>query len=79
MRIFFIGLGMAAFLGCSNGAADCVAAGGRCVLGGGPCQGTEGPQDCDPPPVNPGGAFCCLPCPSGQTANDAGMPTTGCH
>jgi hypothetical protein len=79
MRIMLICLAVVALSGCGNGSADCVAAGGQCVLGGGPCQGTQGPQDCDSAPYNPGGGFCCLPCPVGQTPNDAGLPTTGCH
>ena len=79
MRVLFFCFAMTALAGCSsNGAAECGEAGGQCVLGGGPCRGTEGPQDCNPY-VNPGGAFCCLPCPTGQTPNDAGLPTTGCH
>jgi len=48
----------------------CVAAGGQCVLGGRPCP-NKGPQDCNPD-KNPGGAFCCLPCPQGTKSNDAG-------
>ena len=30
-----------------------------------------GPQDCNPD-RNPGGAYCCLPCPSGTKPNDGG-------
>jgi hypothetical protein len=66
----------------SSTGAECVAAGGACVLGGGPCQGTEGPQSCVSAPYNPGGGFCCLPCPSGKTPNDAGgsyVGVSGCH
>jgi len=54
----------------SSGAQACVAAGGQCVLGGHTCA-NSGPQDCNPD-RNPGGAFCCLPCPIGSKANDAG-------
>ena len=64
-----------------SGEAACEAAGGQCVLGGGPCSGTQGTQECNPN-VNPGGAFCCLPCPVGQTPNDAGnahVIVSGCH
>ena len=68
-----------------NGPAKCVAAGGQCQLGGRNCEGVVGPQDCDPW-VNPGGARCCLPCPAGETPNDAGPDDagtfhydTGCH
>jgi hypothetical protein len=60
--------------GCSNdsGAGGCVAAGGECVLGGYACPNPDhGPQECNPD-RNPGGAFCCLPCPKGETLNDAG-------
>jgi hypothetical protein len=78
-------VGVAVF-GCNNsggsdagtGSAECVAAGGGCIVGSGPCEGTQGPQDCNPD-LTPAGAFCCLPCPSGQTPNDAGLPATGCH
>jgi hypothetical protein len=67
-----IGLLLLALAGCSgnSGAAECVAAGGQCVLGGHQCA-NPGPQDCNPD-RNPGGAFCCLPCPTGTKANDAG-------
>ena len=60
----------------ASGPAQCVAAGGQCVLPNpsNPCP-NHGPQNCNPE-VNPGGAFCCLPCPSGTHANDAG---TGCE
>lgn len=54
----------------SSGPAACVAAGGRCVLGGSPCA-NRGPQDCNPD-KNPGGAFCCFPCPNGTSAIDGG-------
>ena len=56
--------------GSSTGPEACVAAGGQCLLGVHPCP-NRGTQDCNPD-QNPGGAFCCLPCPSGTTANDAG-------
>jgi hypothetical protein len=61
---------MAACSGSSDGPAACVAAGGQCLLGGNPCP-NRGSQDCNPD-RNPGGAFCCLPCPGGTKANDAG-------
>jgi hypothetical protein len=48
-----------------SGQDACIAAGGQCVLGGYRC-GYVGPQDCNPD-RNPGGAFCCLGCPSGTT------------
>lgn len=40
----------------------CRAIGGACVLGAAPCaqQASSSAQDCNPPPENPGGAFCCL-------------------
>ena len=56
--------------GSSSGPAACVAAGGQCLIGGNRCP-NQGPQDCNPD-RNPGGAFCCLPCPAGTKANDAG-------
>jgi hypothetical protein len=56
----------------ASGPAECVAAGGQCRLPNPsiPCA-NPGPQDCNPD-RNPGGAFCCLPCPSGTHANDGG-------
>lgn len=53
-----------------SGPEACVAAGGTCLLGGATCA-NQGPQNCNPE-KNPGGAFCCLPCPKGTTANAAG-------
>ena len=78
-RLLGIALAMA-IISCnsSNGPAECVAAGGACLLGPESCRGTKGPQDCNPD-HNPGGAFCCLPCPSGQEPADGGLPVTGCH
>jgi hypothetical protein len=60
----------------ADGPARCVAAGGRCVIGppSNCAGGTVGPQDCNPD-RNPGGAICCLPCPSGQVPVDGG---SGC-
>jgi hypothetical protein len=70
--VFAVGFGL---WGCSTsssstGAEMCVAAGGQCLLGGHSCP-VVGAQDCNPD-RNPGGAFCCLPCPAGTRANDAG-------
>jgi hypothetical protein len=56
--------------GSESGPAECVAAGGQCILGSNTCP-NRGSQDCNPD-RNPGGAFCCLPCPQGTQANDAG-------
>src|SRR4051812_567969 len=56
--------------GGSSGPEACVDAGGKCLLGGAMCP-VHGPQDCNPD-KNPGGAFCCLPCPKGTAPNDAG-------
>ena len=53
-----------------SGPAACAAAGGKCLIGGNACP-NAGSQDCNPD-RNPGGAFCCLPCPRGKKANDAG-------
>jgi hypothetical protein len=61
---------MAACSDSGSGPAACVAAGGQCVLGSNQCP-NKGPQDCNPD-KNPGGAFCCLPCPQGTKSNDAG-------
>jgi hypothetical protein len=62
---------MAGLASCSSsGPEACRAAGGECVLGGNVCA-NRGPQDCNPD-RNPGGAFCCLPCPSCTKADDAG-------
>jgi hypothetical protein len=46
----------------TSSAASCRAAGGTCILGGASCakQAASSAQDCNPPPENPGGAFCCL-------------------
>lgn len=54
----------------TSGPAACTAAGGQCLIGGNSCP-NRGPQDCNPD-KNPGGAFCCLPCPTGTKANDGG-------
>jgi hypothetical protein len=56
--------------------SSCKAAGGTCVLGGATCsrQASSSAQDCNPPPVNPGGAFCCLELSEGGEIADA---TTG--
>ena len=68
--IYFVGLLL--LVGCSSdsGAGTCSAAGGQCLLGSASCP-NRGPQDCNPD-KNPGGAFCCLPCPNGKEPNDAG-------
>jgi hypothetical protein len=46
----------------SPAGSSCKTAGGTCVLGNAPCsqQASSSAQDCNPPPENPGGAFCCL-------------------
>lgn len=58
----------------TSGPAACSAAGGRCLIGSSVCP-NRGAQDCNPY-RNPGGAFCCLPCPIGKKENDAG---TACN
>ncbi len=75
--ILGVGLVLGSILGsagCSSTGASgpemCAAAGGQCVLGGNSCP-VVGTQDCNPD-RNAGGAFCCLPCPAGTKANDAG-------
>jgi len=76
MKILTVLFAMAVAVGgwaCSSsndGPAACVAAGGQCILGGNHCP-NAGPQDCNPD-RNPGGAFCCLPCPAGTSPNDGG-------
>lgn len=64
-------------LSCSDnksGPQQCIEAGGQCLIGSvtgmGLCPNV-GPQDCNPD-RNPGGAVCCLPCPNGTKATDAG-------
>ncbi|HXJ23088.1 MAG TPA: hypothetical protein VMT03_22915 [Polyangia bacterium] len=67
---------MLALAGCNAGTSspsDCTMAGGKCVAPGSPCS-NRGGQACNPD-QDPPGAFCCLPCSSGDT-NDAG---TACH
>jgi hypothetical protein len=67
-----IGLLLLSLAACSgeSGPAECVAAGGQCVVGGTQCA-NPGTADCNPD-RNPGGFFCCLPCPKGTNPNDAG-------
>jgi hypothetical protein len=48
----------------------CEDVGGTCVVGSHTCP-HRGNQECHATP-DPGGFFCCLPCPSGTKANDAG-------
>lgn len=57
----------------SPAGTSCMAAGGTCLLGGNNCtrQAASSAQDCNPPPENPGGAFCCI------ALADAGMPGVG--
>jgi len=57
----------------SPAGTSCKAAGGICVLGGAACveQAASSAQDCNPPPVNPGGAFCCLTLADGGEIADA--------
>src|SRR6202171_6584118 len=79
-RAFALVLATTGLAGCagtgSDGPAQCVAAGGRCVIGPPTnCVGMIGSEDCNPD-RNPGGAICCLPCPTGETPVDGG---TGCH
>jgi hypothetical protein len=67
----------------SAAGTSCRATGGTCVLGGATCtkQAASSAQDCNPPPVNPGGAFCCLELQEGGISNpsDGGeMTDAGC-
>ena len=56
--------------GDASAGRSCDAAGGRCVLGGVACANAAAPsaQDCNAPPVNPGGALCCLDLQDGDTS-----------
>jgi hypothetical protein len=60
----------------SPAGSSCKAAGGTCVLGDATCaqRAASSAQDCNPPPENPGGAFCCLALQEGgiTSANDGG-------
>ena len=60
----------------STAGTSCKAAGGTCLLGGAPCatQAASSAQDCNPPPANPGGAFCCLALGDGGV--NAGVATS---
>jgi hypothetical protein len=68
--IAFLVFTVAACSSGSSGPGACVAAGGSCVIGGNTCS-NRGTQDCNPD-RNPGGAFCCLSCPTDAQTNDAG-------
>lgn len=70
MTVGLLILLLGACSGSNSGPAACAAAGGQCVVGGNQCP-NAGPQDCNPDRT-PSGAFCCLPCPNGTKANDAG-------
>ena len=60
--LLLIAMTAAACTSSSSSGSTCSSAGGRCVLGGAPCskQAATSAQDCNHPPENPGGAFCCL-------------------
>jgi hypothetical protein len=76
--IAFLMLTAAARSGSGNpGPAACAAGGGQCLIGGNPCA-NRGPQDCNPD-RNPGGAFCCLPCPAGPAGMKANDRGTACE
>jgi hypothetical protein len=60
-------LAFAGALGCTE---KCEDVGGTCVLGSHACP-NRGTQECHAI-ADPGGFYCCLPCPSGKKANDAG-------
>ena len=66
----------------SPAGTTCASVGGKCVLGGASCttQAALVAQDCNPPPQNPGGAFCCAevadahaPSPVDSGARDAAV------
>jgi hypothetical protein len=56
----------------------CSSAGGNCVLGGASCskQAGSSAQDCNPPPENPGGAFCCLDLAQADAGHDTDLAST---
>jgi hypothetical protein len=63
--------------GATSGQEACAAAGGQCRIGAPVCPNI-GPQDCrtNTSVEDPGGHYCCLPCPSGTKPNDAGTSCT---
>jgi len=58
---------------CSKPSEECTSAGGTCGIGpSGGCPNV-GPQNCNDTNVtDPGGHFCCLPCPKGTKPSDGG-------
>jgi hypothetical protein len=66
-----------ALVACRPGPEACLNAGGQCrEPGGTACPNWLRDSDECNPDHNPGGAVCCLPCPSGTQLNDAG---TACN
>jgi hypothetical protein len=63
-----LALALATVSGCQK--EKCGDVGGTCVLGSQSCP-NPGPQECTGF-ADPGGIYCCLPCPSGKKASDAG-------
>ncbi len=68
-------LGLLILAACSSATGQpigraCIAAGGECRIGAPECAGVadqvDYSTDCNPD-ENPGGGFCCLPCPSGMS------------
>jgi hypothetical protein len=63
----------------STAGSSCKTAGGTCVLGNATCvqQASSSAQDCSPPPMNLGGAFCCLELQEGGSAQDTSVGESG--
>jgi hypothetical protein len=58
---------------CSKPSEACTSAGGTCGVGPGVGCPNIGPQNCNDTNVNdPGGHYCCLPCPKGTKPSDGG-------
>jgi hypothetical protein len=75
LRMFFVvGVILSACTSSSSPAGSaCTSGAGKCVLGGATCakQAATSAQDCNPPPENPGGAFCCLDLAQAGAGHDA--------
>jgi hypothetical protein len=69
MRVVF-GLVLLAAMAASGCTEKCNDVGGQCLIGNHPCP-NRGPQECSATET-PAGLYCCLPCPTGKRANDAG-------
>jgi hypothetical protein len=70
MRLMIAMVLLAGAMGTGCRTEKCQDVGGTCVLGSQGCP-NRGTQECHANP-DPGGFYCCLPCPSGTKSNDAG-------